>query len=84
MIRRIEKVPRTQVIITLRIVRIDARHVDFSLEGGLGEVGRVDVQRSAVLLELATHRRNHHVLYGKTHVRVNCIELPCHDSSPAF
>ena len=79
----VQKVRRPQVVVPLRLARVDARRVrvhHHADERRRGVVRRIDLRRKR--LEAAPHRRDPHVLDREIQVRVAGVAVPLHRSHP--
>src|SRR5260221_793120 len=81
-VRDIEEVGGSQVVVALLVVGPDARRLDGNFYGRRFLVVGVDIPRDADLGEVATHRHHAQVLCGELDLRLESIGLPWHTRAP--
>src|SRR5260221_4099776 len=81
-VRDVEEVGGSQVVVALLVVGPDARRLDGNFYCRRFWVVGVDIPRDADLGEVATHRHHAQVLGGELDLRVERIGLPGHTRAP--
>src|SRR5690606_37267819 len=80
----VEEISRAQVVVAIRLARIDARRVNAYRDLALLGILRIKIDGAVELIELPTHRADHHVAHSELNVAVGLVNLPTHLSLTPF
>src|SRR5262249_18512672 len=74
----VEEVGRAQVLVALRLARVDRGRVDGDVDGRVLRVLQVEIDRPGHLAEAAADVRDHEVADGELGGRVRRVDVPAH------